>query len=269
MKQLTLKSDAVIEGPGLHKGGINRVTIHPAMNDTGLVIRNAGEQYGVSPRLVRDTKRGTTLKYRSSTVHTVEHMISALAGMSVDNAVIEIDGDEPPAADGSSYPYVAAIEKAGLKTLTKEKKYVCLKQPLILEDEDRYMAVLPHEGFKVTYFADFSRYKVPPSDASVEITPAKYKRYVSKARTFGFKSEIGWLIKAGLIKGASLDNAILIDDGKPVRGTLRYDDELTRHKILDIAGDFGMLGCNLNMHVIAVKTGHKHNVEMAKRVERL
>ncbi len=266
MKQITLKTDAVITGPGLHKGGKNKVTIRPSGADTGIIIKNNGESYVLTPDVVLDTKRGTTIKYGKSTVHTIEHLTSALRGLSVDNAVLDMEGGEPPAVDGSSLPYVAAIKKAGLKSLSKEKKYLNLKSPVMMEDGDRYMAVLPCEGFKVTYFADFSKHGVKANDVSVEITPAAYEKMVSKARTFGFKSEIGWLMKAGLIKGASLENAILMDKGKPVQGTLRYEDELTRHKILDIVGDFGMLGANLNMHIIAVKTGHKHNAAMAAKI---
>ncbi len=267
MKQITLKKAAEISGPGLHKGRINTVIISPAEPDAGLLIRNAGFEYSLSPSLVSDTKRGTTIKYKKSVLHTVEHMVSALRGLGIDNAVIEVKGDEPPAADGSSYPYVLAVKKAGIKTLPKEKKFIDIKEPMLVEDKGRYLAVLPYRGLKISYFADFSGYGIAPSDVTEIITPAIYEKMISKARTFGFKSEIGWLISAGLIKGASLENAILIDKGRPVKGELRYPDELTRHKILDIAGDFGMLGANLNMHIIAVKTGHKHNVEMARKIE--
>ena len=117
MKQITLKRNAEITGPGLHKGKINSVIISPAEADAGFLIRNAGEEYVLSPALVKDTKRGTTIKHKKSVLHTVEHMVSALRGLGVDNAVIEIKGGEPPAADGSSYPYVQAVKKAGLKTL--------------------------------------------------------------------------------------------------------------------------------------------------------
>ena len=266
MKQITLKKAAEISGPGLHKGKINRVMISPSDADAGLLIRNAGCEYVLNPGLVADTKRGTTIKYKKSVLHTVEHMVSAIRGLGIDNAVITVEGDEPPAADGSSYPYVLALRKAGFKKLLKDKKFISIKEPVLVEDSGRYLAVLPFKGLKISYFSDFSGYGIPPSDVTEEITPMAYEKMISKARTFGFKSEIGWLIKAGLIKGASLDNAILMDKGRPVKGTLRYLDELARHKILDIAGDFGMLGANLNMHIIAVKTGHKHNVEMAKKI---
>lgn len=266
MKQLTLKKSAVISGPGLHKGRINKAVISPAENDAGILIKNSGCIYVLTPALVKDTKRGTTIKHKKSVLHTVEHMVSAIRGMGIDNCLIDIEGDEPPAADGSSWPYVAALKKAGLKSLSKEKKFIDIKEPMLVEDKGRYLAVLPNKGLKVSYFADFSGHGIPPNDVSEQISPAIYENRVSKARTFGFKSEIGWLIAAGLIKGANLENAILLDKGKPVKGALRYPDELTRHKILDIVGDFGMLGANLNMHIIAVKTGHKHNVEMARKI---
>jgi len=257
----------VIVGPGLHKGKINKIFISASEADTGLKIINAGCEYVITPSLVADTKRGTTLKYKKSVLHTIEHMVSALRGLGIDNAVITVEGDEPPAADGSSYPYVVALQKAGLKQLKKDKKFIDIKTPMLVQDGERYLAVLPYRGLKVSYFSDFSGYGIKPAEVTEQITPKAYEKMVSKARTFGFKSEIGWLIKAGLIKGASLENAILIDKGLPVKGSLRYPDELTRHKVLDIVGDFGMLGANLNMHIIAFKTGHKHNVEMARKIE--
>jgi UDP-3-O-acyl N-acetylglucosamine deacetylase len=266
MKQLTLKTTAEFSGPGLHNGNKNRVLISPAPAGSGLVIINRGYQYVLNPELVLDTKRGTTIKYKKSVVHTVEHLISSLKGMDVDNAVIEIDGDEPPAADGSAGPYVEAIKKSGLKTQSKEKIYTAIETPLLVEDNGRYLAVLPCDKFRISYFADFSGQGILPSDVTEDINPAIYEKNISGARTFGFKSEIGWLIKAGLIKGASLDNAILLDKGQPINGPLRFKDELTRHKILDIIGDFGLLNSNLKMHIIAVKTGHKHNVEMVKKI---
>lgn len=267
MKQITLAKAAQISGPGLHKGKVNRVVISPAAVNAGLLIKNAGCEYVLSPALVADTKRGTTVKHGKSVLHTVEHMVSAIRGLGIDNAVIEVEGDEPPAADGSSYPYVLAIKKAGLQKLTEDKKFINVLEPMLVEDKGRYLAVLPCKGLKISYFADFSGQKIPPSDVTVRISPPAYEKNISRARTFGFKSEIGWLIKAGLIKGANLDNAILMDKGTPVNGALRYKDELTRHKILDILGDFGMLGANMNMHIIAVKTGHKHNVEMARKIK--
>jgi UDP-3-O-[3-hydroxymyristoyl] N-acetylglucosamine deacetylase len=269
MKQKTLAKQAVVEGPGLHKGKNTTVIFNPAQEGAGIAVKNSHFTYKLSPGLVLDTKRGTTIKYKGSTVHTVEHMLSALQGLGIDNCLIEIIGNEPPAADGSAYPYLAAVKKAGIRTQRAVKNEITIKEPLMLEDEDRFMAVLPWKGFKITYFSDFSKRSIGPDDFSAEITPLVYEKEVSKARTFGFKSEIGWLIKAGLIKGASLKNAILIgEDGKPVNGSLRYPDELTRHKVLDIAGDFKLIQGSLNMHVIAVKTGHKHNIAMAKKIEK-
>jgi UDP-3-O-acyl N-acetylglucosamine deacetylase len=269
MKQTTLIKPAAVEGPGLHKGKKTTVIFNPAPGGSGISVKNSGFTYKLSPALVLDTKRGTTIRYKGSIVHTVEHMLSALQGLRVDNCLIEIIGNEPPAADGSSFSYVMALKRAGICEQKKEKTEMILKEPLMLADEDKYIAVIPWKGLKISYFSDFSKYGVKPADYSADITPSIYEKEVSKARTFGFKSEIGWLIKAGLIKGASLKNAILIgEDGAPVSGTLRYHDELTRHKVLDIAGDFKLIQGSLNMHIIAVKTGHKQNIEMAKIINK-
>jgi UDP-3-O-[3-hydroxymyristoyl] N-acetylglucosamine deacetylase len=196
-------------------------------------------------------------------------MVSAVRGMGIDNVKVEIDGgEEPPVFDGSSFEYIKAISRVSPSIQEENKKELNIKNPIVVKDNDKYLAVLPYHEFKVHYFSDFSGNGLKPEEYSASITPESYINEIARARTFGFKNEIETLIKSGLIKGANLKNAVLIDKGKPVNTKLRYKNELTRHKILDIVGDFGLLGANLNLLVIAVKTGHTQNIEMARMIEK-
>jgi UDP-3-O-acyl N-acetylglucosamine deacetylase len=270
MKQLTLKSPFELAGRGLHKGSLSRLVFHPAADDSGIIIKSCGKEFKVSPALVCDTKRGTTIKYKGLKIHTVEHMLAALKGQGIDNAKIEfLSGNEPPIFDGSAAEFVSAIKKAGVKKLKKERKMITVKSPLTLAQNGCYLAVLPYQGFKVYYFSDFSAKGIPAMEYSAEIKPEVFNEEIAPARTFGFKKEIDHLIKAGLIKGADLNSAILFDGAKPVNTKLRFKDEVPRHKLLDVAGDFGLLEGGLNMLVIAVKTGHRHNTEMVKKIDKI
>lgn len=269
MYQRTIKNKFSIEGKGLHKGKKCNITFLPAKENTGILIRNNGVEYSPSVNYVIETKRGTTLRYKKSIIYTVEHLLSAIKGMEIDNIILEIKGDEPPALDGSSYIYCAKLKKAGIIEQSVKKNFFLIKRPFYLKQDDRVLIVLPYENYKIYYFSDYSKYNIKPQEFSIVVNSDEYFKKISKARTFGFKSEIEWLYKAGLIKGADLKNAILIDRGKPVNTKFRYKDELTRHKILDIIGDFGLLPGNLKMLIIAIKTGHKQNIEMVKELTRM
>jgi UDP-3-O-[3-hydroxymyristoyl] N-acetylglucosamine deacetylase len=266
MKQATIKKSAGLAGIGLHKGREAKVVFRPAAPDSGIIIINRGLKYRLDIRRVAGTNRGTVLKNGRSVLHTIEHMLSAVKAMGIHNIEIEIDGNEAPALDGSSAGFVAALNSAGIKKQASPAKQFIISEPVALSDNGRYMAVLPGRGFEVRYFSDFSKHGVAPEECGLKVTPAAYESEICRARTFGFKAEIDWLISAGLIKGASLENAVLIDGGRPVAGALRYRDELTRHKVLDIIGDFAFIEGDLNLTVIAYKTGHKQNIEMVRRL---
>jgi len=268
-KQITIKKKIEIKGIGLHTGTAVKITFCPSEPDTGIIIKSKAGEFKAEAGLVFDTKRGTSLKSGGAVLHTAEHMVSAISGLGIDNIIAEIEGgEEPPAFDGSSYEYVKVLGKVYPSIQDRDKKELIIKEPVVIKDRDKYLAVLPYKGFKVHYFSDFSAFGLKPEDARISIDPYSYSKEIARARTFGFKHEIDTLIKSGLIKGASLKNAILIDNGRPVNTKLRYKDELTRHKILDIVGDFGLLGANLNLLVIAVRTGHTQNIEMAKIIKK-
>ncbi|HDQ25634.1 MAG TPA: UDP-3-O-[3-hydroxymyristoyl] N-acetylglucosamine deacetylase [bacterium] len=265
-KQNTIAANVRIKGKGLHKGGENTVIFSPAPPGTGITIINSGERYVLNPHRVFDVKRGTSVKKGKSRIYTVEHMVSAVRGLGIDNIAVEIDGDEIPCIDGSAKAFVEALLKAGIKKQAAGKKAVELKEPVAVKDGESFMAVIPYPVFKVYYFADFSGFKAGTMEFSLEINPESYRKKICAARTFGFKKEMAALKRSGLIKGADLNSAVLMDKGRPVNTKLRYEDELVRHKILDITGDFGLLGAELKMLVLAFKTGHRHNIEAAKKI---
>ena len=266
MKRQTIKKTASVEGKGLHTGVMSRVTFRPSPENSGIVIRHSGEEYRVNPGLVFDTKRGTSVKSGDSEVHTVEHVLAAVSGLFIDDIIIEIDGAEPPCTDGSAIEYVKALKKAGPSAYSSEYKCFDLKEPLIIKDKGKYMAALPYPVTKFVYFSDFSAMGVAPEEAEFELKPGAFEKQLAAARTFGFKSEIETLVKAGLIKGADEKSAILLENGKPANTKYRMKKELTRHKLLDMTGDFALLNKRVNMLVVGVKTGHEQNVKMAEDI---
>lgn len=266
MKRNSIKRVVSVEGRGLHTGVLSRVTFLPSGEKNGIIIRNNGEEYRINPGLVFDTKRGTSLRFGKSEVHTVEHMLAAIKGLLIDDVLIDLEGVEPPCADGSSLEYVKALKKAGICAGIDSAEPAVLKEPLVIKEAGKYMAALPYHCFKAVYFSDFSVMGIAPEEVSFELKQGSFEKEIAPARTFGFKNEIATLIKAGLIKGADEKNAILIEGGKPSNTKYRMKQELTRHKILDIAGDFALINSRVNVLVIAVKTGHEQNVNMAGKI---
>jgi UDP-3-O-[3-hydroxymyristoyl] N-acetylglucosamine deacetylase len=268
MMQETLAGSFELSGKGLHKGSVTKLIFRPAPADSGIRVKHNGNEFMLSPSLVFDTKRGTSVKFRGSRIYTVEHMVSALRGNGIDNVLVEFcSGNEPPIFDGSALEFCNAIKKTGIKKLDKEKKQALLKDPIVISEGESHLAAIPYKGFKVYYFSDFSGSGILPMEFSAAVSRKTYGSAIAPARTFGFKKEIEWLLKAGLIKGADITSAILFDNGAPVNTKLRFEDEIPRHKVLDIIGDFGLLEGELNMLIVAVKTGHRHNVEMVKKIE--
>jgi UDP-3-O-acyl N-acetylglucosamine deacetylase len=266
MNQATIRKSISVSGAGLHKGAPAEIEFSPSGAGTGIILENKGEIYGLDVKYVSDTNRGTVLQKGKSKIYTVEHMLSAVKALGVDNIRIRVRGDEAPAMDGSAFLFVKALKKAGITGQAAEKKVFTPREPLLLRENGKYMAALPGKGFSVYYFSDFSKQGLAPEEAGGKVTPENFIKEISRARTFGFKQEIEALQKAGLIKGASLKNAIVIDKGKPVNGRLRFKNEPARHKVLDIIGDFSFIEGEINMTVIAYKTGHTENIKMVKQI---
>ncbi|MFP4465435.1 MAG: UDP-3-O-acyl-N-acetylglucosamine deacetylase [Candidatus Goldiibacteriota bacterium] len=265
-KQITIAGSALVKGRGLHKGRESTVVFSAAAPGRGIIIKNNNEKYTLRPENVFDTRRGTSVKKGKSRIYTVEHMVSAVRGLGIDNITVEIKGGELPCGDGSAAVFAKAVLSAGLKKQNALKKTLEIKEPAAVKDNGCFLAVIPYPVFKVYYFSDFSEMGCGPMEFSSEVTPDTYLKRICRARTFGFKKELQGLIKSGLIKGAGPKNAVLMDKGRAVNTRLRYKNELARHKALDVIGDFGILGSGLKMLVIAYKTGHRHNIEAIKKI---
>jgi UDP-3-O-[3-hydroxymyristoyl] N-acetylglucosamine deacetylase/3-hydroxyacyl-[acyl-carrier-protein] dehydratase len=269
--QHTLAKPASMSGTSLHTGEKVTLTLKPADPDTGLRFRRVDlpDQPFIEAHVsnVQTVERATTLAKGGIKVHTVEHVISALTGMGVDNAIIEMDANEPPIGDGSSAPFVECIKRAGTTAQEALRKVFEVREPIHIETKGgSLITIVPDKKFRV------SCTQVGPNGQftqfySTEVTPAIYEKEISHARTFVYYEDIKPLLDKGLIKGGTLENAVVIRDGQPLtKGTLRYPDEFARHKVLDIIGDLMLSGKRIMGHVIAVKPGHGPNTEMARRL---
>ncbi len=246
------------------------MTFLPAPANSGLRFRRADLEGKpeVEARVehVTDTNRSTTISKGNVKVHTVEHVLATFAGFNIDNAVIEIDANEPPIGDGSSRPYCAMIDEAGIQAQPEKREPYAVTSPIEVNLGETMMTAFPHNGFKITCTSADKQGRYTQF-YSVEITPETWQRDISHARTFCFYEEIEFLFKNGLIKGGSLENAIVIrDDAVLTNEPLRYPDEFVRHKILDIIGDLNLIGRPLRAHIIAIKPSHAANCELARQI---
>lgn len=247
------------------------MTIIPSPPNSGIRFRRTDleDKPEVEARVdhVSQTNRSTTLAKGSVKVQTVEHVLAALAGHQIDNAVIEIDANEPPIADGSARDYSRIIQQAGLVPQSERRDVYKITAPIEFTQGETTMAVFPHDGFRITCTsADkagrFTQFY------SVDVTPENWQKELAHARTFCFYEEIEYLIKNGLIKGGSLENAVVIrEDAVLTTEPLRYPEEFVRHKILDIIGDLSLIGRPIQGHVIAVKPSHSANCELARLIQ--
>jgi len=268
--QHTLKQSVSFAGIGLHGGNRVSMNLLPAPPNSGLRFRRidleGSPEIEARAEHVVDTQRSTTLGKGPVKVHTVEHVLAAFAGAGIDNAVIEIDANEPPIADGSSREFVRLIKEAGRVAQADPVEACRITAPIELNVGESHMAVFPHPGFKITCTSSdkggrFTQF------FSLEVTQASWEKELSHARTFCFYEEIEFLIKNGLIKGGSLENAIVIrDDAVLTTEPLRYPEEFVRHKILDIVGDLALVGRPIQGHVIATRPSHRANTELAKAI---
>jgi len=296
-KQKTLKTAVSISGTGLHTGEAATVVIHPAPSNHGYVFKRVDLKGHPTIRSVIDnvseTSRGTTLTENEVSVITVEHLLSALFGLGIDNALIEIDGPEVPILDGSAGQFVDAIVAAGMEELKEFKKYFTIKEPIsysVPEKGIEYL-VIPDEGYNVTVLIDYNSSILVNQYASLE-SIENYRSEIAGARTFVFLHELEVLASKGLIKGGNLDNALVIVDKElprkeldhladlfkrphldvePQLGILnntelRHSNEPARHKLLDLIGDLSLLGLPIKGKIIATRPGHKTNIEMARLI---
>jgi UDP-3-O-[3-hydroxymyristoyl] N-acetylglucosamine deacetylase / 3-hydroxyacyl-[acyl-carrier-protein] dehydratase len=269
-QQQTLREPVFCSGAGLHSGNRVSMTVHPAPAHAGIRFRRV--DLADKPEIealidqVAETSRSTTLARGNVKIHTVEHILAALAGAEVDNAVIELDANEPPIMDGSSREFSRLIKSAGIETQSEPREPIAIATPIHFQLGETSMSIFPHDRLKISC-TSADRQGRFTQFYSLEITPESWEREVASARTFCFFEEIEALIRNGLIKGGSLENAVIIrEDAVLTTEPLRYPEEFVRHKILDLVGDLSLLGRPLCGHVIAIKPNHAANCELARRI---
>ncbi len=266
IKQRTLKNTIRATGVGLHSGDKVYLTLHPAEPNTGIRFRRVDLEPPVMiearPENVGETMLSTTLVKGDVKIATVEHLLSAMAGLGVDNAIVDVSAAEVPIMDGSAGPFVFLLQSAGLCEQDAPKKYLRIKKAVRVEEQDKWAAFEPFDGFKVTFTIDFEHPAFPShlKTAEMDFSSTTFVKEVSRARTFGFMRDIEFLRENNLALGGSLDNAIVVDDDKVLNEDgLRYADEFVKHKILDAIGDLYLLGYSLIGEFKGFKSGHALN----------
>jgi UDP-3-O-[3-hydroxymyristoyl] N-acetylglucosamine deacetylase len=264
-RQTGLASAVEIHGVGIHTGAASRVSLRPAAPGTGVVFVSCGSRVPAKVRSVVDTRRCMVLGTSGVRIATVEHALSALAGMGVDNAEIEVDGPELPILDGSAAPWVAGIQSAGIATLSEPVATVRLTEPLMMNDGDSWLIATPADRLSVTCVTCYDHTLLGTTIAAFSGAPAEYARDVAPARTYGFEAEVQALLAAGLGRGGTLDNALVIHDDR-FSSPLRLPAEWTRHKLLDLIGDLSLVGGRLLAAITAIRPGHRVNARFAAAI---
>ncbi|MCE9632830.1 MAG: UDP-3-O-acyl-N-acetylglucosamine deacetylase [Methylophilales bacterium] len=266
LKQRTLKNVIRATGVGLHTGDKVYMTLRPAAADTGIVFRRVDldepKDIKAAPEHVHDTRLSSTLELDGVRVGTVEHLMSALAGLGIDNVYVDLSASEIPIMDGSAGPFVFLLQSAGIVEQNALKKFIRVKKPLEVRDGEKWVRFEPYSGFKMDFTIDFAHPVFEHSSQHVVIDFAEhsYIKEISRARTFGFMHEVETLRNMGLARGGSLDNAVVLDEYRILNGEgLRYADEFVRHKVLDAIGDLYLLGHPLIGAFYAHKSGHALN----------
>ncbi len=266
--QYTIKTPIPLSGIGLHTGKSVTIKLIPAEPNQGIRFRRVDlpESVEIAGRVehVVRANRGTSLAVGDVHVHTIEHLMAAFYGFGVDNCIVEMDAEEVPLMDGSARMFVDAVQSAGLARQAAPSRDLWIREPIHLIDGDRMLIALPSADFSVSETVTFPDPAVGTQYASVRLTPEEFSASVAPARTFGFVSEVDQLRRAGMIKGASLENAVVYENGKLLSGPLRFPDEPVRHKILDLVGDLSLIGRKVRGRFIAVRSGHSLNVRFVQ-----
>ncbi|HNR29623.1 MAG TPA: bifunctional UDP-3-O-[3-hydroxymyristoyl] N-acetylglucosamine deacetylase/3-hydroxyacyl-ACP dehydratase [Candidatus Hydrogenedentes bacterium] len=271
-KQRTIANKVSFSGVGLHQGTLTTVTFLPAPENSGIVFRRV--DLPGSPPIpadidhVVDVSRGTTIGIGNAHVHTVEHALSAMVGLGVDNLIVELDGDEIPNGDGSALPVMTTLLKAGIVELDAEKQYITVDRPVYYRQDDVTLSVLPSDELRVTMTIAYDHVAIGTQYASFTINETTFREQIAPARTFCFLREVKMLQEQGLIKGGSLESAVVIGDESILNEDLRFPDEFVRHKILDLLGDMYLLGRPVRGHIVGVKAGHEKNVLFSRQIRK-
>jgi UDP-3-O-[3-hydroxymyristoyl] N-acetylglucosamine deacetylase len=275
LKQRTLKNTIRATGVGLHTGEKVLMTLGPAPANTGIVFRRTDLDPVVQVRAdgmhVGETTLGTTIMGDGAKVATVEHLMSAFAGLGIDNAIVELSATEVPIMDGSAGPFVFLIQSAGIAEQNVAKRFIRIRKPVEVTDGDKWARFTPFDGFKINFEIEFDHpvFKRHTQRASMDFATTSFLREVSRARTFGFMRDMEFLRSMNLGRGGSLDNAIVLDDYRILNDDgLRYENEFVRHKILDAIGDLYLLGHSVIGEFSGFKSGHGLNNQLLRALVR-
>ncbi|HET9368566.1 MAG TPA: UDP-3-O-acyl-N-acetylglucosamine deacetylase, partial [Candidatus Udaeobacter sp.] len=271
--QHTVGKPASFSGTALHTGDKVTLKLHPAPVDHGIKFKRKDlqDEPTIDAKIenLKTVERATTIGEGSVRVHTVEHILSALSAMGVDNAIVEMDANEPPIGDGSAQPYVDLIRRAGVSAQDEPRKFFDVREPMHVEAKTGALLVLlPDNKFRIscTQAGPNNRFT---QFLSMEVTPPVFEREIAPARTFVYYEDVKPLMDKNLIKGGSLENAIVVrGDAVLSKEPLRFGDEFVRHKILDIIGDLALVGRRIRGHIVAVKPGHATNADLARLITR-
>lgn len=266
IRQRSIKTLVRATGVGLHTGARVNLTLRPAAPDTGIVFRRTDladpRDFRVAPELVTDTRLCSALEANGAKVATVEHLMSALSGLGIDNLYIDLDGPEVPILDGSAAPFVYLLQTAGIEEQKAAKRFIRVKRTVRVEDGDKWAQFDPHEGYTLTFRIEFDHpvFRRSAKEMHIDFSRQSYVREVSRARTFGFMNEVEYLRSHGLALGGTLDNAIVMDEFRVLNSDgLRYADEFVKHKVLDAVGDLYLAGHPILGAFTAFKSGHGLN----------
>jgi UDP-3-O-[3-hydroxymyristoyl] N-acetylglucosamine deacetylase/3-hydroxyacyl-[acyl-carrier-protein] dehydratase len=272
MKQQTIEREVSLKGKSLHTGQDVTLTLRPGNIGTGIVFRRIDlfgkPEVRPSSDMVTEVERKTTVSSDHIKLHTIEHILSALTGMGIDNCVVELDASEPPIVDGSARPFTTLIRQAGIVTQGQDAETFTLTAPITINEGSRSIVALPHDGFRVTCTSADDR-GIHTQHLTIDLDPETYEAQIAPARTFTIYEDIEELLKKGLIQGGSLDSAIVLKGDKVItKEPLRFKEELVRHKILDIVGDLTLAGVRIKAHIIAVRPGHSLNARLGAAIRK-
>jgi len=269
-KQTTILNEVSFSGIGLHTGKEVNMTLIPAAENSGILIKRKDLRDKILParlEYVYNTKKEVGLAKEGVQIKTIEHLLSAITGLGIDNIIIELDNIEPPVTDGSAMIYVELLKKASIKELPAKRLYLDVEYTQVKENGSSITLIPQNDGLQISCLISFPNTFIDTQYISLELTAENFETQIASARTFGFLSEVQVLKEQGLITGGNLNNAIIID-GKLMLNTepLRYKDEFVRHKVLDMIGDLSLIGYRLKAHIIAIKPSHTLNIALGKRL---
>jgi UDP-3-O-[3-hydroxymyristoyl] N-acetylglucosamine deacetylase len=267
--QSTIQRPVEISGVGLHTAVPSRVRFVPAPADTGIVFRRVDLDNFEIEAHVRNVARvsyATSLMKQGVLLSTTEHVLAALYSCGVDNVYVEINALELPILDGSSQPYIEMLEQAGTRKLRRQRRFIHVKKPLEFAEGDRKIGIYPADEFRVECFVEYKHPEIGRQQVAMNVNRETFCRELAPARTFGFMKDFEGMKSMGLIRGGSIENAIVLDDETIMNGPLRFSDEFGRHKALDLIGDLALVGHPLKAHVIAHKAGHALHTQLVTRL---